>query len=137
LLVDRRYLLLLTLNGGIAMKSLRGFLSIYILAGAALLLLTAPSKAQYQPQLFSHPSSFGKTFYYQPYQIPFRMPPGFNYAYVNPNGGTYNYAPRFQPGGYPAYNYSPLYTNYPPLYVPNVMPYPYVPLSTPSPLWVY
>ena len=89
------------------------------------LLLTAPGRCQYQPQIFSHPSPFGRTFYYQPYQIPFRMPPGFNYAYVNPNGGTYNYAPRsFQPGAYPSYNYyNPFYTTYPPVYVPNVNPF--------------
>jgi hypothetical protein len=130
------------------MKNLRGFLTLYLAAGAALLLLPASSKAQYQPQTFSHPSSFGRAFYYQPYQIPFRMPPGLNYAYVNPSGGTYNYAPRFyqpgaypsynytyQPGAYPSYNYTPFYTNYPPLYVPSITPYA-VP-STPSPLRVY
>ena len=137
------------------MNHLRGILGVYLAAGAALLLLAASGKAQYQPQTFSNPSSFGRTFYYQPYQIPFRMPPGLNYAYVNPSGGLYNYAPRtFQPGVYPSYNYpfyttyppvvypsynyNPFYTTYPPVYVPNVNPFgPGGAPSTTGPLSVY
>ena len=118
------------------MSSLRSLLRVYLAAGAALLGLTAPGNGQFLPQTFSHPSSVGRAFHYQPYQIPFRMPPGLNYASVNPSGGTYNYAPRFyQPGRYPSYIYNPFYTNYPPLYVPSVTPY--TAPSTPSPLRVY
>jgi hypothetical protein len=118
------------------MKNLRGFLSVCIAAAVALLVQTAPSEGQFQPQTFSSPSSVGRTFYYRPYQIPFRMPPGLNYAYVNPNASTYYYAPRFyQPSGYPTYNYTPFYANYPPLYVPNATPYS-API-TPSTVRVY
>jgi hypothetical protein len=142
-----------TSMGETVMKNFRGFLNVSLVAVAALLLLTAASKGQYQIQTFSRPSSFGRTFTYRPYQVPFRMPPGFNFAYVNPSGGLYNYAPRvYYPGWYSSSSFYSFTTPYPPLYVPNVNPFgasavpttpaPIAPVpgtapSTPGPVSVY
>lgn len=104
------------------MKRFRDY-RVSFLAGAAFLLLTPAGKGQFQAQTFSNPRSYGGAFSYHPYQLPFRMPPGNNYAYVNPNGGTYNYAPRFyQPSPYLYYAYNPFYT-YPPSSGSFTVPY--------------